>query len=279
MVEQAEQVVRERSEVGEIGWVGRAEVAADPGEGGGDGQGNAAEDVEAAAERAHAALDEVRDGEGGAGEMEVESGEHDPPADGVGQGVAAEEAPPVGDQREKQGGEEDRELGAEELEVEEGAAGDGGRKQEGGFGLGETQTGFGGGQNPREEDDAEEQEGADGGDQRQGFREDRGQRQGVGGVGGGRALGAAAPGGLADAAEKDEIEIGGADEGADEVFGLTQPSQPRNDLVLERREPEIEEGAEHRRAGGREGGRDGAAETRRFSARSRRWRGGKFPRG
>ena len=76
-----------------------------------------------------------------------------------------------------------------------------------------------------------------------------GSGQGGEGLVGGGALAAPAAGRTAEIAKKQEVEIGTANEGAEEVFELTQAFGARDDLVFERREPQVKEGTEHRRRG------------------------------
>ena len=149
--------------------------------------------------------------------------------------------------------------------MDEGAAGDGCGEKEGGFCLGETQSGGRRGDHPSEHHDTQEQQGADGCDEWEGLGEGLGRGQRGKGLGGGGAGGTSGSGRTAEIAEKQEVDVGTADEGAEEVFELTQALGARDELVLERRKPQVKEGTEHRKA------EDGV--RRQLSVPSRRWRG------
>ena len=101
VVEQAEEVGGKRCDPREIFGVRCAEITPHPSHGEAHDDGQSAEHCESAAQRAHAALDEARQGERCAGEVKIERGEHEPPAEGVRQGIAAEKGPAIGNEGEK----------------------------------------------------------------------------------------------------------------------------------------------------------------------------------
>ena len=202
VVEQAEEVGGKRCDPREIFGVRCAEITPHPSHGQAHDDGQSAEHRETTAQGADAALDKAREGERRAGEMKIERGEYEPPADGVRQGIAAEKGPAIGNEGEKKRREQDGKLRAEKFAMDEGAARNGSREKESGFRLGKTQSAGIRGDHPGEYHDTQEQHGADGCDEWEGLGEGLGRGQCGKGLGGGGAGGTSGSGSTSEIEKK-----------------------------------------------------------------------------
>lgn len=197
---------------------------------------DAGEDEQAAAQRCHPAIEQPCDDEGRTEGVEIEDGEDEPPPDGVGDGIAAAENPAAREEGEDQRREQNRELRAEQLVVNQAPARERRGKEESDLRLAEGEAGALRWHEPAERDQAQEDKRAKRGVHRQEIGWQAGDA--------GRARRA---GGMMSAgvAEEHEVKIRDADDRAGQVLRLAQPPQARAQEIVERPQPQVKEGAEH----------------------------------